>query len=99
MHTTECPNGPERLTQQQMTDLVSLLSRMAPVIESLQDFDRALIKDCLLRSSERFVLNLQMSLRRLSQDLLTQFLQTRLSLSSQLLREERDTSTSSANKL
>src|ERR1700743_610905 len=87
---TECPNGREHLTPQQMIDLESLLSKMVLVIESVPDFVLELISDSLYLNSEKFVPNRPTLLKRSSLVLLIQSVQTKLLRLNQQLKEGKD---------
>src|SRR5258706_5151594 len=97
-HMTECLNGRELLTRQQMTAQENWLSRMDLVIECLRDLDLEPINDCLSPNLARFALNLQTSQRKLLLDLLTLYQQIKSSLLNPLPKEEKDTSMNSASK-
>src|SRR5690348_2484062 len=71
MPTTECPDGQERLTPQQMTELVSLLSKMEARIEFLLDSDLELTNDSLFPNLEKYAQKVQMLQKKSLQALST----------------------------
>src|ERR1700733_11066748 len=96
---TECQHGRELLIQQQMIEAGNSLLKMAHLIESLPDSALAPINDSLFPNSERYVRNHLMLLKKLSQEASILSHQIKLLQLNLLPKEEKATSTNSANKL
>ena len=95
---TECPNGQERLTAQQMIEAENLLSQMDQVTEFLLALDQEPTKDCLFLNSVKSVLSHPISLKKLLLDLLTLSHQIKSLQLNLRPKGEKDTSTSLARQ-